>query len=318
MEIVNLKLEEIKPYENNPRFNEKAVEKVANSIQEFGFKVPIIVDSNYTIVAGHTRYKASLKLGYTSVPCIVANDLSEKQIKAFRIAENRVSEEAKWDYDLLSEELSDLDDFFTGFDLEELNIDWAKVEELTEENYVEPPKEMLQCPQCHHIDSKTHFKKIIENDITEIKEEKIEEKIKLDYYEVRLAELDDIDKIKKIADKYAKEIGFVLKPALIENIKKGSVIVAIDGSEVLGFVNYNRRKRDDVSVIYEIAVDKKYRGNGIGRKMIDFVPMPIQLKCPIDNESNNFYKANGFSHIGIEEGKKRQLNLWELKSEDIS
>ena len=82
LEIKYKKIYEINPYENNPRCNDEAVEFVANSIKEFGFKVPIIIDSNNIIVAGHTRYKASLKLGLEEVPCIVADDLSEEQIKA--------------------------------------------------------------------------------------------------------------------------------------------------------------------------------------------------------------------------------------------
>ena len=89
MEILNLKLEEIKPYEKNPRNNDNAVDAVANSIREFGFKVPIIIDKDNVIVAGHTRYKASLKLGLKTVPCIKADDLNEEQIRAFRLADNK-------------------------------------------------------------------------------------------------------------------------------------------------------------------------------------------------------------------------------------
>lgn len=108
MEILNLRLEEIKPYEKNPRNNDNAVDAVANSIREFGFKVPIIIDKDNVIVAGHTRYKASQKLGLKTVPCIKADDLNEEQIKAFRLADNKVSEQATWDFDLLNEELFDI------------------------------------------------------------------------------------------------------------------------------------------------------------------------------------------------------------------
>ena len=109
MNIKTINIEELKPYANNPRFNDDAVEYVANSIKEFGFKVPIIVDKNNEIVAGHTRYKASLELGLKEVPCIVADDLNEEQIKAFRLADNKVSEKAEWNLELLQEELEDLD-----------------------------------------------------------------------------------------------------------------------------------------------------------------------------------------------------------------
>lgn len=108
MKIVNKKLDELKPYENNPRINDEAVDYVANSIAEFGFKVPIVIDKNDVIVAGHTRYKASQQLGLNEIPCIVADDLNDEQIKAYRLADNKVSEKARWDYDLLETELSDI------------------------------------------------------------------------------------------------------------------------------------------------------------------------------------------------------------------
>ena len=110
MNIVELSIHDLVPYENNPRNNIEAVEYVANSIEKFGFKVPIVVDTNNVIVAGHTRYMASKKLGLETVPCIVADDLTEEQIKAFRLADNKVSEIATWDDELLAIELSDIVD----------------------------------------------------------------------------------------------------------------------------------------------------------------------------------------------------------------
>ena len=124
MEIINLKVEDLKPYENNPRFNDDAVEYVANSIKEFGFKVPIIVDKNNVIVAGHTRYKASLELGLEEVPCIIADDLTDEQVKAFRLADNKVSEKASWNLDLLNEELEGILDLdMSQFDFNKINVD---------------------------------------------------------------------------------------------------------------------------------------------------------------------------------------------------
>ena len=121
MDILNLGLEEIKPYEKNPRNNDNAVDAVAASIREFGFKVPIIIDKDNIIVAGHTRYKAAKKLGLKTVPCIKADDLTDEQVKAFRLADNKVAEQAEWDFDLLNEELEtitmDMEQF--GFDLPE-------------------------------------------------------------------------------------------------------------------------------------------------------------------------------------------------------
>lgn len=107
------------PYENNPRNNDKAVEAVANSIKEFGFKVPIIIDKNNVIVAGHTRLKAAKKLGLTDVPVIIADDLNDDQIKAFRLADNKVSEIATWNDDLLLEELKSINFDMTMFNFEE-------------------------------------------------------------------------------------------------------------------------------------------------------------------------------------------------------
>ena len=92
MEIVNKKVSDLIPYENNPRFNDEAVDYVAKSIKEFGFKVPIVVDKDNIVVAGHTRLKAAKQLEMLEVPCIVADDLNEEQIKAFRLADNKVSE----------------------------------------------------------------------------------------------------------------------------------------------------------------------------------------------------------------------------------
>lgn len=117
MEIIYKKIEELIPYENNPRFNDDAVEYVANSIKEFGFKVPIVIDKDGVIVAGHTRYKASIELGLKEVPVIIADDLTEEQVKAFRLADNKVSDYSIWNNVALLEELADLKDvdIFTGF-----------------------------------------------------------------------------------------------------------------------------------------------------------------------------------------------------------
>lgn len=141
MNIINIKLSDLKPYERNPRNNKEAVDYVANSIREFGFKNPIIVDKNNVIVAGHTRYLACKKLGIKEVPCVIADDLTDEQIKAFRLADNKVAEIATWDLDLLDEELNDLLNFDMsdfGFDVgleepEEAQEDEFDIDELPEE-----------------------------------------------------------------------------------------------------------------------------------------------------------------------------------------
>lgn len=161
MDIIYKDLKKLKPYENNPRFNDEAIDRVAESIKEFGFKVPIIIDKDNVIVTGHTRFKASQKLGLKEVPCIIADDLTDEQIKAFRIADNKVSEFSNWDFDLLNEELNEIDDIdmkIFGFD--EVDIDWNDVEDLDEEIYEEPSHRMLECPKCHHVDRDIHFRKV--------------------------------------------------------------------------------------------------------------------------------------------------------------
>ena len=133
MNIVEKNIDELNPYENNPRFNDSAVPFVMNSIKEFGFKVPIVIDRDNIIVAGHTRLKAAKALGLSTVPCIVADDLTPEQIKAFRLADNKTGEIADWDMDALMAELDSIADFDMGdfgFDLSDFSVDKE-----------EPPKE---------------------------------------------------------------------------------------------------------------------------------------------------------------------------------
>jgi len=127
MEIENIPISEIIPYERNPRKNEKAVEIVAKSIKEFGFQNPIIVDKNNEIIAGHTRLKAALKLKMTSVPAIRAEKLTNEQVKAFRIMDNKSIEYSYWNIDLLKGELEDLKKVNYNLDLTGFSgaeIDW--------------------------------------------------------------------------------------------------------------------------------------------------------------------------------------------------
>ena len=105
IQIVEKNVNELIPYENNPRKNNNAVPYVVNSIKEFGFKVPVIIDSNNVIIAGHTRLKAAKEIGLDTVPAIIADDLTPEQINAFRLIENKTSEFASWDWELLDEEL---------------------------------------------------------------------------------------------------------------------------------------------------------------------------------------------------------------------
>lgn len=144
----------IRPYEKNPRQNDDAVDAVAASLKEFGFRSPIIVDGDGVIVCGHTRLKAAQKLGLAKVPVHVAKDLTPEQVRAYRIADNKTSDLSDWDYDILPIELSELQD--AGFDMGLLAFDedeLAKLlkveptEGLTDDDAVpEPPDEPITQP----------------------------------------------------------------------------------------------------------------------------------------------------------------------------
>lgn len=123
--LKNIPITELKPYPNNPRKNDHAVDAVAASIREFGFKVPLVIDKDGVIVAGHTRYKAAQKLGLKELPCIVADDLTDDQIKAFRLADNKTAELAEWDFELLDLELDDIE-----LDMGEFGFDEPEEDEV--------------------------------------------------------------------------------------------------------------------------------------------------------------------------------------------
>lgn len=143
IQIVYKDINEVTPYINNPRDNEAAVDKVAASIAEFGFKVPIVIDKDNVIVTGHTRRLAALKLGLKDIPCIYADDLTPAQIKAFRIADNKTSEFASWDDEMLRVELEalkelDVDLKQTAFDEWELDNLLNPIDEETFSGFFEP------------------------------------------------------------------------------------------------------------------------------------------------------------------------------------
>ena len=149
MNIKELSISQLHEYDNNPRNNDSAVDAVAESIREFGFKVPIVIDGDNVIVCGHTRVKAAQKLGMETVPCIIADDLTPEQIKAFRLADNKTGELAGWDFAKLEEELAALD----GFDMsafgfvqnEDVDID-SFFEDAGEKKEKEPKRS--QCAHC--------------------------------------------------------------------------------------------------------------------------------------------------------------------------
>jgi len=154
MQIELRELSSIRPYENNPRVNDGAVDAVAASIQEYGFSQPIVVDSDSFIIVGHTRLKAAQKLGLERVPVVVASHLTPEQVRAYRIADNKTAEIAEWNYDLLPIELSALQEAnydlgLLGFSAEELAklMDTGVNEGLTDPDDIpEPPDEAVTQP----------------------------------------------------------------------------------------------------------------------------------------------------------------------------
>jgi len=139
-----------------------------------------------------------------------------------------------------------------------------------------------------------------------------------DYAVIRKATLQDLEAIKQIADANKKAIGFVLRPALAQNIGRGWVLVAEKDGLVIGFANY-RHRRDEQTTLYEICVAEEHRGNGVGKALLEALieeghclgKERLRLKCPVGNEANAFYANLGFEQAGRERGKNKELILWE-------
>lgn len=155
MKIIEIATEELKPYENNPRKNDSAVDAVRKSIQQFGFKEPIVIDKNKIIICGHTRLKAAKLLGIKKIPCVVADDLTPEQIKAFRLIDNKTAELAAWDFEKLETELENIE--IPDFDMADFNFelknfnqsDAPKTFENFEENVNRAKKnKTVICPKC--------------------------------------------------------------------------------------------------------------------------------------------------------------------------
>ena len=153
LKVVYRSIEELLGYDNNPRNNEDAVAKVAESIRQFGFKVPILIDQNDVIIAGHTRKLAAQELGMIQVPCICVSDLSSEQVRAFRLADNKVAEFSSWDPDKLADELAAIMDIdMTVFDFPDMALDELDVsdEDFLQDTEIvkdRTPKTII-CPHC--------------------------------------------------------------------------------------------------------------------------------------------------------------------------
>ena len=150
VQVKEMSISDLIPYENNPRKNDGAVNAVAASIREFGFRIPIIIDKNNVIVAGHTRLKAALQLKLTKVPVIQADDLTDEQIAELRIADNKTIELSDWDFDLMKEELEQI----RGIDMKEFGFLMQDIQDARKEHEEkgtgsgsEEPGQIL-CPRC--------------------------------------------------------------------------------------------------------------------------------------------------------------------------
>jgi site-specific DNA-methyltransferase (adenine-specific) len=150
LNVIERPMKDIKPYERNPRKNKRAIAAVKRSIQEFGFRVPIIIDGSGVIVAGHSRYQAAKELGFTSLPTLVADDLTDEQVKAFRIADNRTVDFADWDAELLNAELHDISLDLDWLELADLGVgaEFMPGSEDEQGNLSEKTPVMVTCPHC--------------------------------------------------------------------------------------------------------------------------------------------------------------------------
>lgn len=169
--IIYKNIDELIPYVNNPRRNEGAIDAVASSIKNFGFKQPIVIDDKNEIIAGHTRLLASKKLGLEEVPVIIADDLNEGQIRAYRLADNKVGELAEWDYEALEIELSeieikdiDIDMRELGFETQSEQINTDNIEDNIDTSYQELYDRTIIAIQC---DTEQELEKVFSNLVNE-------------------------------------------------------------------------------------------------------------------------------------------------------
>ena len=147
MELVRVNIDKLKPYPNNPRYNDEAVDAVEASIEQVGYISPIVVDENYQILSGHTTWKSMNNLGEEEIDVIVADGLTEEQKKKFRLLDNKTAEIADWDLDKLQQELDGLD--FGDFDF------WSKELEKMADNMIaerkKPEEKIVICPRCGKV-----------------------------------------------------------------------------------------------------------------------------------------------------------------------
>lgn len=165
LKIEYLPIDALKPYERNAKEHpQEQIEQIKESIRQFGMNDPIgIWGDDCLIVEGHGRLIALQEMGETEVPTIRLDHMTDEQRRAYTLVHNKTTMNSGFDLEMLHSELEELDIDMTDFGFQNLdNIDWDEVGDLTDDSYEEPKKEQLECPNCHHIDSKTHFKAVSE------------------------------------------------------------------------------------------------------------------------------------------------------------
>ncbi len=251
MEVRDLSLDTIIPYARNPRKNDGAVDKVAASIKEFGWRSPIVVDEEMVILAGHTRYKAAKKLGLTEAPVHIAEGLTEAQKKAYRIADNRVAEEAEWDEELLKFELEELGDLdfdmnFLGFDNKELS---KLLEDSDEDN---PYTQKVNTPTYEPSGEKPSLEELYDDEkamdlIVSIQESNLDEREKK--FLMAAASRHIVFNYDKIANFYAHS------SQECQELMENSALVIIDFDKAIenGFVKLTQEIND----MFEVEEDEE-------------------------------------------------------------
>lgn len=239
--IVMRRIDDLTPYENNPRNNDMAVDAVAASIQQFGFKNPVIIDRDGVIVAGHTRYKAAKKLGIAEIPCVRADDLSDEQIKAFRIADNKTAELAEWNEDLLGKEMQgiiNIDMRQFGFDIGEDELGGALEDDKYTMKVDIPQYEITgECPELSDMLDSSKADELIQ----EIEGADVPEDVR--EFLVQAARRHNVFNYRNIAEYYAHAEPEVQK--LFE--KSALVIIDVDNAIANGYVQLS----DDIMNIME-------------------------------------------------------------------
>ena len=184
MNIQEIEIDKLIPYHNNPRKNQD-IDKVASSINEYGFQQPIVVDKNMVVIVGHTRLLGAQKLGLKKVPVVIA-DLSEAKAKAYRIADNRISEDAGWDYDLLKLEIDALKEI--NFNIEELGFEQQELETIifqpdhNSRDWLDTDEHWQDMPSFEH-DDQSPFRSLTVNFVNQEAVDKFFQLIKQDYTE---------------------------------------------------------------------------------------------------------------------------------------